>query len=213
MPYPGQPKDTPIPPHLRRWNWGAFLLNWIWGLGNSTFIALLMFVPLVNFVMPFVLGAKGSEWAWKNRLWEDEEHFVRVQRNWARAGLAMLVALPLFLALLLYGVSSIITNSHAYELSLDRVKADSRVIEAMGTPIVPGWFTTGQISVEGPDGAANLSIPISGPVCDGDVISRSTKANGEWKIYLLFVKLDCSPSTIVLINENNIVIPHSNTDT
>src|SRR3990170_1543286 len=53
----GQGKAAVVPPEVDRWNWGAFLLNWIWGIGNNTFIALLMFVPFANFVMPFVLGA------------------------------------------------------------------------------------------------------------------------------------------------------------
>ena len=39
-----EPQD--IPPELDRWNWGAFLLNWIWGVGNNTYIALLTLVPL-----------------------------------------------------------------------------------------------------------------------------------------------------------------------
>lgn len=34
-----------VPPEIDRWNWGAFLLNWIWGVGNNTFIALLTLVP------------------------------------------------------------------------------------------------------------------------------------------------------------------------
>jgi hypothetical protein len=55
---PALPAD--IPEEIDRWNWGAFLLNWIWGLGNNTFIALLTLVPFVGLVMPFVLGAKGS---------------------------------------------------------------------------------------------------------------------------------------------------------
>ena len=54
----GQGKNSTLPPEIKGWNWGAFFLNWIWGIGNSTFIALLMFVPIVNFAMPFVLGAK-----------------------------------------------------------------------------------------------------------------------------------------------------------
>lgn len=212
MPYPGQPKDTPIPPKLDRWNWGAFCLNWIWGLGNSTYIALLMFIPLVNIIMLFVLGAKGSKWAWKNRLWEDEEHFLRTQRNWARAGVAIWIAFPLLMALIFYGVTYFMTNSDAYKLSLEQVKRDSRVIEAMGEPIEAGWFTSGQISVNGSDGEANLSIPVSGPKCAGDVISRSKKINGEWQIYLLLVRLDCNSATITLINVNNIVIPGGGAD-
>ncbi len=84
-----QPLNQPaeIPPELDRWNWGAFFLNWIWGIGNSAFIALLALVPFVNIVMIFVLGARGSRWAWENYPWRDAEHFRRTQRNWAIAGL------------------------------------------------------------------------------------------------------------------------------
>ncbi len=73
--------STEIPPELDRWNWGAFLLNWIWGIGNNTFVALLTLVPGIGFIMMFVLGAKGSRWAWRNGRWDSIEHFRRVQRN------------------------------------------------------------------------------------------------------------------------------------
>lgn len=85
----GQGERAFVPPEIRRWNWGAFLLNWIWGIGNDTYIALLTMIPLVDIVMPFVLGAKGSEWAWRNKRWRDVAHFKRVQRNWAIAGVAV----------------------------------------------------------------------------------------------------------------------------
>ncbi len=71
-------------PQINRWDWGAFLLNWIWGLGNRTFVALLMSVPLVSFATMFVLGAKGSAWAWLNRRWESVQQFQAVQRRWTR---------------------------------------------------------------------------------------------------------------------------------
>ena len=72
-----------IPAEIDRWNWGAFLLNWIWGIGNNTYIALLTFVPFFGFIWMFVLGAKGSAWAWRNGRWDSVEHFKRVQRKWA----------------------------------------------------------------------------------------------------------------------------------
>jgi hypothetical protein len=81
-----------VPAEVKKWNWGAFLLSWIWGIGNRTYIAFLMFVPFVNFVMIFVLGAKGSEWAWKNKHWDSVDDFKRVQKKWAYAGLAVLAA-------------------------------------------------------------------------------------------------------------------------
>ncbi|MBA4370956.1 MAG: ribonuclease G [Coriobacteriaceae bacterium] len=78
-----------VPPEARGWNWGAFFLSWIWGIGNNTWIALLALIPYVNFVMVFVLGAKGSEWAWRNKRWESVEQFRRTQRTWAIVGLVL----------------------------------------------------------------------------------------------------------------------------
>lgn len=89
-----------IPAEIDRWNWGAFLLNWIWGVGNNSFIALLTLVPVVGMlIMPFVLGAKGSAWAWRNGRWDSVEHFRRVQRQWAFWGVIVwIVAVPLVAA-------------------------------------------------------------------------------------------------------------------
>ncbi|MGD6771249.1 hypothetical protein VQ049_13050, partial [Staphylococcus arlettae] len=61
----GQGAAALVPNDIRGWNWGAFLLNWIWGIGNNTLAALLMFVPVLNLIWAFVLGARGSEWAWR----------------------------------------------------------------------------------------------------------------------------------------------------
>ena len=89
----GQGKNAVVPPEIAGWNWGAFFLNWIWGLGNSTFIALLTLLPFVNIVMVFVLGAKGNAWAWQNKRWDSVEHFKRVQRKWTIAALVMIAAI------------------------------------------------------------------------------------------------------------------------
>ena len=40
----GQGALATVPGEIDKWNWGAFPLNWIWGIGNNTFIALLMFI-------------------------------------------------------------------------------------------------------------------------------------------------------------------------
>ena len=85
----GMGSSAQIPPEIRGWNWGAFFLSWIWGIGNSVWIALLCLIPFVSWVMVFVLGAKGSEWAWASRKWDSVEHFKRNQRNWALAGLIL----------------------------------------------------------------------------------------------------------------------------
>ena len=83
----GMGTPAQIPPEIRGWNWGGFFLGWIWGIGNSVWIALLGLIPFVGFVMAFVLGAKGTEWAWAARKWDSTEHFKRTQRTWALVGL------------------------------------------------------------------------------------------------------------------------------
>jgi plastocyanin len=97
----GQGKDAVVPPEVRRWNWGAFFLTWIWGIGNRTYRALLTLIPPLFLVMPFVLGANGNDWAWRARPWDSIEHFRRVQRRWALWGLVA--------AVLVAGAGSVVT--------------------------------------------------------------------------------------------------------
>ena len=89
----GMGDRSQVPPEVGGWNWGAFLLGWIWGIGNSVWISLVGFlIPFLGFIMAFVLGAKGSEWAWKARKWESIGHFQRTQRAWALWGLGIWIA-------------------------------------------------------------------------------------------------------------------------
>ncbi|MBL4615285.1 MAG: hypothetical protein JKY27_10500, partial [Magnetovibrio sp.] len=111
-----------LPPELHGWNWGAFFLNWVWGLAHNTWIALLMFVPVVNIVMPFVLGAKGNQWAWTNNEWRDVEHFKQSQRIWARVGIAAFFGIPLFFAVIFFGVMLAFNSSDAYRMTVDHLR-------------------------------------------------------------------------------------------
>lgn len=86
----GMGKGHPIPDGIKGWSWGAFLLNWIWAIGNKTWIGLLSFIPYLGFIMVIILGVKGREWAWQNKRWENVEHFNRVQKRWAIWGLALI---------------------------------------------------------------------------------------------------------------------------
>jgi hypothetical protein len=103
----GQGKMTALPAELSGWNWGAFFLSWIWGIGNNTWIAFLTFIPFVNFVMIFVLGAKGNEWAWQNKKWNNFEHFKRVQKLWAIWGLILFLIGILFMFLVIIAALSV----------------------------------------------------------------------------------------------------------
>lgn len=88
-------KAIAIPDGVKGWSWGAFLLNWIWAIGNRTWIGLLALVPLAGIIMAFVLGFKGREWAWQNKNWESVEHFNQVQKKWSFWGIALVTCVIL----------------------------------------------------------------------------------------------------------------------
>lgn len=76
-------KVKEVPTEIQgRFNWGAFLLNWIWGIGNKSYQTLWCLIPFAGIIWAFVCGLKGNEWAWQNKKWTNVEEFNRVQRKW-----------------------------------------------------------------------------------------------------------------------------------
>ena len=174
------PRETPVPPEVDRWNWGAFLLNWIWGIGNNTWIALLALVPFFGLVWIFVLGAKGSAWAWKNKQWESVGQFRRVQRTWAIVGVVVWLLVIALAVASFHGVWSAIRSSDVYRGAVERVNASQAAREALGFPIETG-FPMGRVSVSGPDGEAQLSIPVQGSRGRGTLYLEATRSMGRWQ--------------------------------
>jgi hypothetical protein len=83
-----------VPPEIKEWNWGAFFLTWIWGIGNRVWLALIALVPfpLVGIAMMVLLGIKGNEWAWQSKKWDSVEQFRHRQRIWMYWGIAAFLA-------------------------------------------------------------------------------------------------------------------------
>lgn len=84
--------NGPLPDELRGWNWGAFLLGWIWAVGHNVWIGLIALVPGAQLVMAIVLGIKGNEWAWQNRQFRSLEDFKETQKLWTKWGIIAAVA-------------------------------------------------------------------------------------------------------------------------
>jgi hypothetical protein len=185
-------EPQPIPPEIDRWNWGAFFLNWIWGVGNNTYIALLTFIPIVGFVMLFVLGAKGSKWAWRNGRWDSVEHFKRVQRRWALWGAAIWAVGILFFVGVLGTTFYSFRHSEVYALGVSKLQSSPIATAALGTPITTG-FPFGNITTQaGGTGTATLSFSASGPKAGGTVFVEAIKKTGVWSIERMALKVDGS---------------------
>ena len=91
----GQGKLTVVPQEIKGWNWGAFLLGLIWGAGNNVWWSLILFIPYFSVIWMFVIGIKGSEWAWKSKRWDSIEHFKRTQKKWRNWGIGIYAIIAL----------------------------------------------------------------------------------------------------------------------
>lgn len=102
--------NGPFPQELAKWNWGAFFLSWIWGIGHSVWIALLALIGPLGLIMMFVLGVKGNEWAWQYRKFESVDQFKAVQKAWAKWGVILfileLVLLGIIIAIVIAAAAS-----------------------------------------------------------------------------------------------------------
>ena len=193
----GQGSQATVPAEIDKWNWGAFLLNWVWGIGNSTFIALLMFIPLVNLVMFFMLGIKGSSWAWRNQKWESVEHFQKVQRQWVKWSLIVYGAVILFFVLIFFVATGSLKSSDAFKLAVVKLEASEDAVEMLGTPISTG-MVTGSVEGSGPSGKASIAFSASGPKSKGTVSMEATKKGGTWEIATLALVQDGTGKSIAL---------------
>jgi len=73
-----------VPEEIKGWSWGAFWLDWKWGIGNSVWVS---FVALVlPLIWHIYLGVKGNELAWQNRKFESVQQFKDTQAVWSKWG-------------------------------------------------------------------------------------------------------------------------------
>ncbi len=130
---------------------------------------------------------------------------IEPEKNWfARhwvVTIAMVVVLAgvAFVAALLFGLLSLLKSSDVYKEAVSRAQHAPAVVEALGEPVQPGWWFTGNINVSGPSGSADIAIPISGPKGKGTVYAVATKQAGQWQFKLLEVAIDGQPRRISLV--------------
>lgn len=85
----GQGPAAVVPPEIQGWNWGAFLLNWIWAIVHKAWLGFILsfFLGIVGAV---VCGLKGNEWAWQNNRYESVDQFREIQGKWTKWGVIIL---------------------------------------------------------------------------------------------------------------------------
>ena len=148
--------------------------------------------------MMFVLGAKGSAWAWRNGRWDNVEHFKRVQRRWAIAGVAVWLGALVLGGAIVCGVFQILKHSEAYQMAVAKLEASPVATSMLGSPISTGT-PFGQVSINGGSGRAALNFSATGPKAAGVVFVEAIKRDDVWSITHLALKLNDSGKVIDLI--------------
>ncbi|HKP61428.1 MAG TPA: cytochrome c oxidase assembly factor Coa1 family protein [Polyangiales bacterium] len=194
----GQGKGAAVPQEIDRWNWGAFGLSWIWGLGNNTLLSLLVFVPCVGvLVMPIVLGLKGSAWAWQNKRWDSIEEFRRVQRGWAIGAFTLMGFAVIAAVGGGFAATAALKSSEAYQIASQRVTSDPQVQALLGTPIQSG-MPQGSIEATPADGKAQIRFSVEGPRGEGMVYVDAVKDMGRWNFNKMELELEGRTERLVL---------------
>jgi hypothetical protein len=81
-------------------------------------------------------------------------------------------------------------SSDAYSGAVARARASPAVIEALGTPIQEKFFVTGNMSVNGASGNAELAIPITGPKAEATIYVVAAKEVGVWHYDRIVVQIE-----------------------
>jgi Cytochrome oxidase complex assembly protein 1 len=99
-------------------------------------------------------------------------------------------------------VFSAMKSTDVYKEALARAKADSSVIEALGSPIKDGLLVSGNTNVNGASGETNLAIPISGPKGKGTIYVSANKSLGQWIYSGLVVEVGETHKRINLLQKS-----------
>jgi len=119
---------------------------------------------------------------------------------WVPVGcLILLLAVMLFAGGILMLVFGSMRSSDVYKMAVRRAQADTRVTQALGTPVEGGWFITGNISVHGSSGEADLAIPLKGSIDEGTLYVIASKSAGEWQFSKLQLEVNSSHDRFCLL--------------
>jgi hypothetical protein len=127
--------------------------------------------------------------SWWNRNWKWFLPVIIV------GSIAMFVC---FFAMVFTFVTGTMKSSGAYKQAVTTAHADTRVVDALGSPLKQGVFISGNINLNNSSGRANLSIPISGPKGKGTIYVVAIKTAGAWNFSKLLVQIEATSEKIDL---------------
>lgn len=88
-------------------------------------------------------------------------------------------------ALFIVLIFGALRNAEVTEAAVARAEESAEVRERTGVPLQAGFLVSGNISISGGGGEADLAIPVSGPHGRGTLYANAERIAGQWKFVLL----------------------------
>jgi hypothetical protein len=80
-----------------------------------------------------------------------------------------------------------VRGTAVYQMAMEQVVSDQRVIAQLGQPIEPAWLLSGQVETSDGSGDAQVLFNISGPGGNASVRLEATMVSDQWTIDFLHV--------------------------
>ena len=108
--------------------------------------------------------------------------------KWGIIGcLSLIVLAGIAVAAIVLIVFGAIKSTDVYRGAKATAQKDPRVIQALGSPIEPGWWIKGNVNVRNQSGEADIEFPINGPKGSGRVHAVATRESSGWHYSELMV--------------------------
>jgi hypothetical protein len=124
-------------------------------------------------------------------------------RNWKWLVPTVVLGLVLLMAVavgaLLTFVFGLLKSSEPYQHAVATASSNQDVVRELGSPVTPGWYVSGSVSVSDASGEANLSIPLNGSLRHGTVYVIAKKIDGIWTYTKLRIVVEGNESPIELL--------------
>ncbi|KAA3621633.1 MAG: hypothetical protein DWP94_10115 [Flavobacterium sp.] len=127
-------------------------------------------------------------------------------RNWkwvlpTGGCLLAIILIVAFAGSIIWGVTSLMSDSQAYQDAMDAATNNPKVVRLLGEPVEPDGMTGGSVHYSNGYGTAELTIPIKGPNGKGTIRVEGSGVKENWTYEKMEVLIAESDEIIDLLEE------------
>ncbi len=111
----------------------------------------------------------------------------------------IIIAIIVFAGSLIWGVSSLMSDSQAYKDAMVNARSNSVLVDRIGEPIETHGMSSGSIDYSNGVGSADLRIPIEGPKGKAIILVIGSGTGENWKYELMEVHFEEKDEVIDLL--------------